>query len=172
MHCHHCHIPLANDLRSCPACGKHLYFSPIELKAQFLSGRYLKFLFFSTRGRLNRERYITAHFFLLTCFLVYFILVATLAIVIGYHWLTATHGFEVLWSGIGLGVIIGFAFSIPLKIKRAHDINLSPHWCWLWLLPGVSLFTELWFMLHKSSAKPNPHGFCPIPPATRAAPKE
>ena len=129
-----------------------------HIDAHYFSAAYLRFLFFTTSGRLNRERYITAHFFLLACFLAYFILTAVIAITLGHLWYSAATTFKIFWLSILCGAVLCFLLTLPVKIKRAHDMGISGHLCWLWLVPGVSFFPALWLMFKRGSKDSNQHG--------------
>ena len=166
MRCQACQKKVHSDDAYCPHCGvvfeRHrMHHSPIDLRAHFFTPRYLRFLFFSLKGRLNRERYITAHFFLMFCFLVYFVGCLSIAIAWGKQHHSAYQGMTAFWILLLIGFLICHAFTVPLKIKRSHDANLPKYVYWLWIIPGVSLGMAILLVFHPGTRGANQHGFCP-----------
>jgi uncharacterized membrane protein YhaH (DUF805 family) len=166
MRCAPCQKNVPPDAAYCPHCGaifeRHrIHHSPIDYRAYFFSPRYLHFLFFSVKGRLNRERYITGLFFLMTCFLIYFVGCILFGVYWGRHIHSIPQGFSALWISALIGAAVGYLLSIPLKIKRAHDLNHSAWLYWIWLIPGLSLFTALWLIVKNGTRGVNRHGLCP-----------
>ncbi len=166
MRCIACKTKVSKDATYCSQCGvvfeKHLItHSPIDHGVYFFSPRYLWFLFFSFKGRLNRERYITAHFFIMSCFLIYFAGCIAFAIYWGRHTQSVPRGFVALWISVLAGAVISYLFTIPIKIKRAHDIDHSGYIYWVWFIPGISLFTALWLAFKVGTHGVNRHGLCP-----------
>jgi len=93
----------------------------------FFDPETLKYLFFSSQGRINRTRFWQGYVVLLVLNVVISMLISTLGIIVSLALLYPT---------------------IVLSIKRAHDRDHSGHFLWLSLIPLVNLwvFVEIGFL--------------------------
>lgn len=111
----------------------------------FFSKEYLAFLYLNSRGRINRQRYWVGMLFLV-------ILMGILSALL-----------EAGQSSLsGIVFLLHIYPYCMLVIKRAHDLNKSGHFCWLLLIPIVSLYPNILFAFFRGTAKENFYGIDPL----------
>lgn len=117
--------------------------------SRFLDLRYLKFLYFSRRGRISMERFYIAQILYVLSSMFMFMFVFNF-IPDSAEWI------------VGL-VLLPFCPLIlytqaALYIKRAHDLNRSGHFCWLLLIPPILLWPLVESYLLKGTTGDNRFG--------------
>lgn len=106
---------------------------------------HLKYLFFSSEGRVNRRRYWIGFLILLPIWLIPAIILLLIHPLLYF-----------------LGFLIGVYPSIMILIKRAHDRNRSGHFIWICLIPLVSLWPAIELPFIKGTHGPNRFGPDPL----------
>ena len=119
---------------------------------QFYSVSYLRFLFFSSKGRVNRKRYLISGLLLAPLY------IAT----------------QILSNYCGPAITtILYCFSgymgLMVNIKRAHDRDRSGHFCWLLLVPVLSLWPGIELIFFKGTSDNNRFGIDMLPQKTASA---
>jgi len=114
-------------------------------QAPFLGRSHLRFLYFSHHGRINRLRFYLGY------------LLATVP-----FWLLSACIPDSAW-GIARWVLIPLfmlcLYMIAmLLVKRAHDVNRSGHFCWLLLVPIVSIWPLIELLLFQGTSGDNRFG--------------
>ena len=107
---------------------------------------HLRFLFFSYKGRVNRKRYLLSG-----------LLLTPICLFAGF--VPDSYGIIAL-----VFAIFGGYMGLMVSIKRAHDRNRSGHFCWLFLVPILSLWPAIELMFFKGTSGANRFGADMLPP--------
>lgn len=107
---------------------------------------HLRFLFFSYKGRVNRKRYLLSG-----------LLLTPICLFAGF--VPDSYGIIAL-----VFAIFGGYMGLMVSIKRAHDRNRSGHFCWLFLVPILSLWPAIELMFFKGTSGTNRFGADMLPP--------
>lgn len=130
-------------------------------KTPLLNLEHLKYIMFSTKGRLNRRRYW------LTSLLITVVMSAVIMALGISHSTVVVVDRLPLTQMVAAILILGFWFlmiyvSIAMLIKRAHDRNKSGHFIWLLLIPIVFLWPVIELSFFKGTEGPNQFGDDPL----------
>lgn len=121
---------------------------------------HIKFMFFSSNGRLNRKRY-------------WLMSLVNTAVFMLYFWAIVASGLfhqqqgQPIEMGLGfillmLGYLFMFYISIMMNIKRAHDRGRSGHFLWLCIIPIISLWPMIELLFIKGTEGTNKFGEDPL----------
>jgi uncharacterized membrane protein YhaH (DUF805 family) len=130
-------------------------------KTPLLNLEHLKYIMFSTEGRLNRRRYWLTSL-LLT------VVMSSIVVALGVSSHTAEAGEHLpLVNIVALILMLGFYLvmvyvSIAMLIKRAHDRNRSGHFIWLMFIPIINLWPAIELSFFKGTEGPNKFGDDPL----------
>jgi uncharacterized membrane protein YhaH (DUF805 family) len=150
IQCKHCRVIL-NSHKHETVQAHHHQVMPPPYEPQGLSFTHL---FISHNGRTNRAKYWLGNLLLWV--------MCTIALGI----------FESIHAGLGLlPVLIMIYPSVMLFVKRAHDLDRSGHFCWLLLIPLVSIVPTIMLSFFKGTTGPNRFGPDPRSPSPVTSPK-
>jgi uncharacterized membrane protein YhaH (DUF805 family) len=107
--------------------------------------KLFKWLFFSFRGRINRNTFLLAIFILL--FILYLLFDAMDYWNAGHLWVVAITYYLVLLAG-----------GVSLCVKRLHDINLPGYWAIYLLIPAVDILGIVILSIYPGNNKDNQYG--------------
>lgn len=130
-------------------------------KTPLLDLEHLKYIMFSTKGRLNRRRYW------LTSLLI-MVVMSSIVAILGFSGQKIEPGSELpLINMVAFILLLGFNFlmiyvSVAMFIKRAHDRNRSGHFIWLMFIPIVNLWPAIELSFFKGTEGPNKFGDDPL----------
>jgi uncharacterized membrane protein YhaH (DUF805 family) len=150
MTCKHCGAMLDRH-RNEMAQGHHEHRMPTMEGPQHPSFTHF---FFAHTGRINRAKYWLGNLLL--------------SVICGI----SSAIFESIHPGLGFFAVLGMTYpSVILSIKRAHDLDRSGHFCWLLLIPLVSLVPGIMLSFFKGTPGPNRFGPDPLSPSPKANPE-
>jgi uncharacterized membrane protein YhaH (DUF805 family) len=128
-----------------PPVSSPSYGAPFDEPAAAPAGEGWQWVLFSPSGRLNRQP-----FWLASLGLGGVSMIAAL-------FLAGNKPFVYL----GLALLLGYC-SLMLYIKRAHDLDRSGHFCWLLLIPIISLWPAIVLGFFKGTEGSNRFGADPL----------
>ena len=149
--CSKCGIELSEGLLFCPACGTPVGESVRQ--DRYIPDKGFKEIFFSTKGRLNRKRFIIRGLILGVAGNVLTVLIVSL--------LTALLDFDgMILSMIPASVlsIVMIFFGLTLNIRRCHDLGKSG---W-YVLAIFFIIPGLFLLFKKGTVGPNKYGPDPL----------
>jgi uncharacterized membrane protein YhaH (DUF805 family) len=119
----------------------------------------IHYMLFSAQGRINRMQH-----FLGLLALSGFLIASMLVLYPLFVWIS--HGDPgVMAAGLILISIAFFAFAyycgIMMAIKRAHDLDLSGHICWLFLVPVINFGLNIYLLFGPGMPVQNRFGLPP-----------
>lgn len=130
-------------------------------KTPLLNLEHLKYIMFSTKGRLNRRRYW------LTSLLIT-VIMGAIVVTLGLSYgVTGAAEQLPLVQLVAAILMLGFYLlmlyvSIAMLIKRAHDRNRSGHFLWLLFLPIMNLWPAIELSFFKGTEGQNQYGEDPL----------
>lgn len=166
MFCPQCGKPVQDDDLVCKNCGVLLkkYDTPQAamndntVHAEPKKGETIWEMFFSTKGRLNRKRYIK-RLLVINVIGITITLIALFAYGGIHHVLMPRDLFHSLNYGIGFITLLPCAM---LMVRRFHDFNRSGLWFFLIFLPYVCAVPLIAALFIKGTKGPNKYGPDPL----------
>lgn len=167
--CSKCGTPLSEGARFCPSCGAPVQGevavqpayennavpaygnTPDVVEMQwngYVEDKTIKAMFFTSKGRLNRKRYIMRSLMLLPVSMIGMLLIYTMVTPL-----------------IVIGFLLILSLCIPnvlLAIRRCHDLNRSGYFYLLTAVPIANIIVPLMLLFQKGSTGPNQYGPDPL----------
>lgn len=124
---------MKNKFSSASLLVNNFFYVKITIKLYKLEDAMFRELF-SFNGRLNRKRYFILGFKLFLCYLVIYFPIWLFLSVIGVNLREIPETITILL--VSPMIISGYS----MLIRRLHDLNMSPWWCLLDLIPNIAAF--------------------------------
>ena len=114
-------------------------------KSPFMNREYLKFLYFSRQGRINRLRLYFGYLFITIIFIALTV------------WIPES-SWEIARFVLIPPFILFIYMNAMLFIKRAHDVNHSGYFCLFLLIPLLSIWPLLVLFVFEGDSGSNKYG--------------